>query len=503
MVKEKHIFKWVYLAYFLVLVVLVTSATLYVRGLLQDYEAAQPERQVESAFNQLLADAASPEGFWNKYGLPAVTGGTYEAGIDVQKAYLALYAGELDYVQKTGSYGEDELCYLIRRDNFPLAEVMLKAKGPAYTKLAVFSMRDWELASVKPLLEQREYTLSLPENFTVSANGVALSQGTATDDGKVKYTVSGVYLEPTFAIADAGGQKASYVVKNFRVLPELYDYTLTLPASLTVTVNGVPHDGQMLSNGRIRHTIMLLQKPTVTISDLYGNSLQYEGGDLPLTYMTITAPDTYTVTLNGNKVPDGAVTKSIPAEYDILKDLVPDLPQQAVYDIAILQKNAAVALLDADGKTVKLEEGKTQHTFSHAQVLEAVPQEVSSQVDVLLVAQNWSKFMSNDYSFQNMAQLMVPDSYQYQVAKKYSTSVDSKFFASHTLLDPAFTDNKVENFTWITPNSFSVDISFVKHMWLTSGRKKVDDAMNDRFYFVRYQGQWLLAGMKEVFGDDQ
>ena len=42
-----------------------------------------------------------------------------------------------------------------------------------------------------------------------------------------------------------------------------------------------------------------------------------------------------------------------------------------------------------------------------------------------------------------------------------------------------------------------MDIHFVKHMLLSSGLK-VDDAMNDRFYFVRYNDQWKLASMKEI-----
>ena len=52
---------------------------------------------------------------------------------------------------------------------------------------------------------------------------------------------------------------------------------------------------------------------------------------------------------------------------------------------------------------------------------------------------------------------------------------------------------------------FSVDISFVKHMRLYYGAR-VDDPMNDRFYFVRYDDTdngvndptWKLAGMKEI-----
>ena len=113
--------------------------------------------------------------------------------------------------------------------------------------------------------------------------------------------------------------------------------------------------------------------------------------------------------------------------------------------------------------------------------------------------------MSNDREFTDIAGYMIQDCYQYQVAKKYANSVDRKFFSSHTLLDPAFTDNKVSNFVWIADNCFSVDISFVKHMALKSGRK-VDDAMNDRFYFVKWDDTadevdnptWKIVSMKEI-----
>ena len=66
-------------------------------------------------------------------------------------------------------------------------------------------------------------------------------------------------------------------------------------------------------------------------------------------------------------------------------------------------------------------------------------------------------------------------------------------------------DNTVKNFVWITDDCFSVDISFVKHMYLY-GTTLVEDPMNDRFYFVKYDTTndgvdnptWKLAGMKEI-----
>ena len=496
-------FKWIYLIYLGILAVLVLAATLYVRSLLADYEAKQPERQVEAILVQLAEEAASPDTFWTTYGLPDVQGGAYELNKDIKKEYLSLYAeGTVDYTPKTGSYAEDERCYLLQKGSYPLAEVLLKAVGPQETKLAVFSMREWTVASVKPLLELREYTVAVPKDFSVSANGIALSDGQADGD-EIKYTLSGVWLEPKFTIADASGAKASYMVKNFRVLPELYDYTLTLPSTLTVTVNGAVSAGTVHNGGLMRNDIMLLQKPQVTIADLYGNTVSYEGGEqLPLTNMTILAPADYTVKVGEQNIPDSAVIKGVSADYEILTGLVQDLPQQAEYQITVLKENATVTVTDSAGNPVPLAAGETRYDLTKAPAaLDAVPAEVASSVDVLQIAEQWSLFMSNDVSFEKMAQLMVPDSYQYNVAKSYSTSVDRLFFASHSLLAPAFTDTGVSNFVWITEDSFSVDIRFVKHMRLTNGGKQVDDAMNDRFYFVKNDGKWMLAGMKEVADD--
>ena len=66
------------------------------------------------------------------------------------------------------------------------------------------------------------------------------------------------------------------------------------------------------------------------------------------------------------------------------------------------------------------------------------------------------------------------------------------------------------NFQWISGNSFSVDISFVKHMILTVGTR-VDDPMNDRFYFVKVDTTddgkdnptWKMISMKEIVNNDK
>ncbi len=494
MTNNKKLFKWIYIAFAALMAALALAAILYVRGLLVDYEAARPERQAERAIATLAAEAQAP-GFWEKYALPAVDA-------ELRAEYLALYGEELNYVSLPGTYAEDEMGYLIRRGSFPLAEVLLKAEGPAETKLAVFTTRPWRIEKITPLLQEREYTASLPAGFTLAADGVELKA--KEEGGKAKFTLSGVYLEPEFTVTAANGQKIGYEIKNFRVIPAIFEYKLTLPSTLKVTVNGKEIQGAALEGGRMRYELMELEKPTVLIADLYGNEVSYDGKtELPLTYATVLAPSDHTVTLEGKAVADGAVRQSVLKEYAFLEGLVQDLPKQAEYNIAILKKDAVIKVTDGAGKEIALEPGQTEYDLSpKAAPLAAVPAEVAAKVDVLKVAQSWSLFMSNDVSFTKMAEMMAEGSYQYDVAKKYATGIDKQFFASHTLREPAFTENKVENFAWITEDCFSVEVRFVKHMRLNNGGKNVDDAMNDRFYFVRQGEQWKLAGLKEVGVDE-
>ena len=117
--------------------------------------------------------------------------------------------------------------------------------------------------------------------------------------------------------------------------------------------------------------------------------------------------------------------------------------------------------------------------------------------------------MSNDLAFAKVKQHLIADSYQYEVAVQYATGEDITFTSAHTLGNPAFTQEEVTNFVWITDDCFSVDISFVKHMILKTGTG-VDDYMNDRFYFVKYDDTeddidnptWKIASMKEIVNNE-
>ena len=503
-------FKRGYLIYLGVLGIFAAAALIYVLVLLRQYEKSQPEQQVWKAVDELSAQAADGS-FSSLYELPEAEPGAFEEGRDIRKEYLALYSRRDDMtLTKSGSSIKgDTLEYQVECGGVVIAKVGLKAEGSPVTKLAVFSMQDWAVDYVRPEMKARDYTLTVPETFTVTLNGTPL-EGKPEKDRLRTYTASGLYLPPDFSITDGTGDSADYSIRNGRVLAEYYDYNLTLPSSLTVQVNGETWKGKSEGEDKVRYEITVLEQPSVIISDYYGNTVEYDGEDkLPLTDCFITADQRYTVEVDGAPVPKQAVTRTENPDYRHFAEYAENLPQVCTYSVAVLKEDAEITVADGQGKPVKLEKGSGPYKFlNHGDVLDEVPREVSSQIDVLKVAQDWSLFMSNDMAFSRIKSYLIPSSYQYEAARKYASGADITYTSEHTLANPAFTGNKVGNFCRITDNCFSVDISFVKHMRLPSGTP-VDDPMNDRFYFVKYddpsdsekEAVWKLVGMEEIIDD--
>lgn len=513
MKKQKITFAKIYLCYFALLTVAVIAAIIYVNGVLHQYEDMRPETRVQEAVDRLAADASKDE-FWNVYNLPEIEAGKYEEHLDLPESYRALYTdGNVTFSVQSGKHEEDELFFVAENNGCSLAEIKLKATGPAITKLGILNVREWEIASIKPILESRSYTVSVPDDFAVAVNEIPLTEADGVSDGKmITYTVEGVYLEPVFDITNQDGKKVEYTVKDDQVIAKFYDYELILPRMLTVEVDGEGFQGQNAGNNSLYYEIRSLEKPDVVIRDCFGNDFKYEGGDkVPLTYMTITADSRYDVKVMGASVPKEAVTVQENSEYKQLKEYVNNLPQITVYDIAVLEENAEISVADEMGNPVKLDKEVTNQDFiMNRNFEETVPDMISSEIDVLDMAQNWSLFMSKDLTFSQIKKNLIADSYQYNVAVQYATGVDITFTSTHSLGNPAFTEEKVGNFYWITDDCFAVDISFVKHMVLRNG-KKVDDYMNDRFYFVKYDDtddntdnpEWKLAAMKEIVNNAQ
>lgn len=509
---KKISFKRVYLVYVIILIIASVAAVLYVRSVLKQYEELLPEKKVQAAMSQLTQDAETTA-FFGKYGIPVMPGSKYEEQSELQKRYRAQYKKEaLDIVEKS-SPAENELLYHLENSGVPVAEVKLKAVSPVKTKLTVLNFREWKVEYIKPIVEPVDYTLTVPADFVVSINDILLTEGDRTDisGNQVTYTIKQLYLVPEIAIWDKDGNPVSFGIRNGKILAEYYDYSLTLPSALLVEVDGVLWEGEEVIGNRTVYDIRTLTKPIVRLLDDYGNEISYDGGnEIPLTVLSLKADSRYDVTVEGKAVPQKAVVKSPNPEYELLENYVGELPEMVKYDIVVLKKDAAILVKDESGNEVAFD--KSSHSVDlteAALIFDEVPETVAGEVDVLTMAQNWSLFMSADLKLSEISPALIKDSYQYKVAVQYANGEDIKFTSEHVLLEPAFTENKVARFAWITDYCFSVDISFVKHMRLRTG-KKVDDPMNDRFYFVKYDDTddgkdnpvWKLAGMKEIVNND-
>lgn len=510
--KKLSLFKKAYLIYLSILVLISIVAILCMRNLLQRYEDMRPEKRVEEAIKVLAEDALN-ESFFTKYGLSEIQAERFEEQIDVKKEYLALFNSEnLTFSTINDKSNEDTLCYAIKNGKRTLAEVKLKAMGEQETKLVVFHYRDWKIEEIKPILEKSSYTIVLPLDFSVNVNNIDLTNadGVISEEKGITYTISNVYLEPDFEIKNQDGKNVSYTINRDKVLAEFYDFSLILPSSLTVYVNDNLISGEEQENNCVSYSIRMLEKPEIVICDTYGNSIEYDGkSEIPLTFMTILADSRYSIKVDGKNISKEAVEFAANKDYEQLVDYVENLPQIGNNEIAILKKDAEILVADELGNPINLEPGKDFYDFTDKKsLITEVPAEISAEIDILTLAHNWSLFMSDDLSFNQIKPYLIEGSYQYKKAHEYATGIDITFVSAHTFANPAFTGNTVTNFKWITDTCFSVDVSFVKHMILRSG-KKVDDAMNRRIFFVKYDDTddgientaWKIASMREILED--
>ena len=348
-------FKKAYLIYVGVLVVGMIVAIMNVNSMLHKYEEMRPERCVEAAIEQLAKDAKD-DSFFTKYGLAETEKSEYEKQVDVKKGYLELFASDDLTVSLVNGKGDDDTSYYnIKKDGRPIAEVKLKANGPSVTKLIVLNYREWELEEITPLFEKIDYSITVPQDFSVSANGIALDSkdGKVGTGKRITYTVGSVYLAPTFEIKNQNGKDVKYTLDNKKVLAEYYDYVITLPETIEVQVNGSLLKGTPQDNSLVSYTVREIEKPEIIMKDTYGNTFSYDGKtEIPLTHMIVLADSGYSVKIEGKDIVKEAVNESVLKEFEQLKDYVKNFPKVSEYNVAVLVKEAKVEIFDKDGNAV-------------------------------------------------------------------------------------------------------------------------------------------------------
>lgn len=501
---KKLSFKMAYLIFIGVLVLISVFVIIYVANVLNNYESHQPIVLVEDTLEDLRAKAKDGS-LWNEYKLPeGEVAGTSITAAQSQKMFTDLLLDDdVTCELKQGVVEETTKTYCIRNGGNTLFEVVLATDGEPKTELVVFTMTDWSVNEIKLAVQPQNYTIEVPSDFTFKIDGTLVLGGAVSESNGIRtYMFENVLFCPDIEMADPNGNKAELSVRNNVIKPVVFDYSLTLPSSLKVTLNGKPHEGTLLDNGMILHAIRLLEEPQLTITDLYGNTVDYAGGgSLPLTYLRLSAPSDYSVKVHGAEVPESCRSSSSYEEYQDFAEYCTDLPDKVDYEIAVLKSDADIAVTDDSGNAVALDLTQKNIDLATPAALDSVPEEILAEIDPLEVAKLWSLFMTLDLDgtsngFGTISKYLIPDSYMYEIADKWAHGIDIQFTSIHWLGNPPFTDESATNYVRICDNCFSVDIHFVKHMGLSTGN--VEDVMNSRFYFVKHEGAWKLVHTKEI-----
>lgn len=216
--------------------------------------------------------------------------------------------------------------------------------------------------------------------------------------------------------------------------------------------------------------------------------------------------DNYKVTINGIEISKDDLKESSKIEelaegYNYIT-----LPKLNHYKVTGLTVKPKVEVLDASGKKVDVEFKDNTYTagsYTKVDSMEEANKLLANPCDPLTFAETWSMFMTAEYDTEpgrglyKVAPYLIEGTKMYTKAKNWATNVDITFTSVHTLDKDAFTGEKVSNIVVYNENAFSADVYLEKNMTL-SDRQKRQDVLNERIYFIYYDGAYRVIAMKSL-----
>ena len=176
------------------------------------------------------------------------------------------------------------------------------------------------------------------------------------------------------------------------------------------------------------------------------------------------------------------------------------------YLINNLTQKPSVKVTDSSGKEIKYEIKDNKYyatNFYKTDNEEDAMKHLDHNFDTLAFAEMWSKFLTRDltgnrYGLYQLTPYLIEGTNMYQKAYNWAHNVDITFVSAHKLLNPAFTNEKISNFTVYDKNMFSVEVYLEKNMVLTRTGSNRVDTMHDTLYFAYHDGAYRLSKLISV-----
>ena len=484
-----------------VLAVFCAAFLIYVNIVASDYDKVQPERIVEEQIKKLNDGTVLSEIDFDK-----LCNNRYENNdtAAIKQEYSSKTVGkELTYKLVTSESGELSKTYIIKSGEDNVGKVTLNGKNPR-TRLFFFTSADWSLSDFTPTVVDTIYNLHIyrPEGITAKINGVEpIEDEREALSGVPSYLISGLLKAPEIIFTDGDGKEIPYTAENNIIKPVLFDYSITLPAGMNVSVNDKQVMGTQSGNDLVYH-IREMEEPKVVIKDCMGGGYTYSPDEeIPLYKFNIAIPENCKLSVDGMTLPEPVVADNPDAE-KLLKYAGITLPKQKNYSFSLFRESVSAEISDgAKSKKFNVSYGSSQLS---TETLDAVPENIAKEIDVLYVAELWSKFMTNDIGggdngLSKIAKYLIPDSEYYTYARQWAYGIDITFTSDHYIT--GFKKESVTNFRSYGENCFSCNVYFEKGMALLRGQTYVGsqtDIFNSIMYFTKIEdGSWRIAVMHE------
>lgn len=221
---------------------------------------------------------------------------------------------------------------------------------------------------------------------------------------------------------------------------------------------------------------------------------------------TIQIPDTYTVTVNGTRLNSDYLTGTTVENPEFANvSLYVKMPFQVEYEVTGLLNEPDIRVFDEGGKEAAFTLDESGNVFAVGNDTAPIPDERYD--DALKMAQAWENFLTRDLGgagngMSAIQKYLIKDSYYWNIAKNYARSPDITFISQHTVSNHPYSNIEISDYISYGEDCYSCHIYFEKNMILESGARRVN-TINSTFYFVKYDDtddeidnpHWAIADM--------
>lgn len=217
--------------------------------------------------------------------------------------------------------------------------------------------------------------------------------------------------------------------------------------------------------------------------------------------LLIHVPNSCTVQINGILLDERELTGSEwdVEEFEYAAEYV-SVPYIVEYEVSELFETPEVIIRDGNGQEMAYTE---ENGVIEALAFPAGQIEDELANYVLKNAKNYSDFFSGDLaggknSVEPLKYMFPKDSYFVEQADHYRR-YDLWMYSQHQA--PTFANEKVTDYIKYSEDFFSCHVYFEKTMLLTKTGEVRTVVTNDKYYYVKVDGKWVVADMRTVLGE--